>query len=626
LRAIVLSAVLVALATPALAARIVQVRVGKHPTFSRVVFELDSHVGYQVESRSASGAEKVLAVTLDAASRDREVISKSLGVGSVRVEEVDGKAVATVTLRKSGLTMKEMILSNPPRIVLDFEHAPVAAAVVPKPATTAKAKPPTPEKAAAPVAKKPVAKKPAAKKPAAVAKSTPAVAPRPSLPVPTAKPKIASAKPETAKPKSKTVSKSQDLAKVAEKTKVAEKAKPATTAKAKAEVAKAAAKVEPATVAKAEKLPAPELDKPAPITPKPLAPLAQLDPPKSSLNKSLEEMDRTANSDRAAIREMTPGVHKREGLPGRKPGEEPGAMVEDMASVVAGAKSATSSAGAAGMESAPKPAQPKPAAPRKVAKASKTAAAAPASESSSIDPMMIAAIVGGVALVAVIAFMLVRRRTIPKNLDVTQLSSEIDDDDDIVDPPLNEDEASEGGLDGRIPSAGFEMTEPVAAASEAMDEPVANTDPADSEPRVAEENTAAYSLSEVSANAPEDDPSAGLFDDDDEGEKAMDMESNDLPAAREEFAAASAPTIGAAAGDSSDVAAMVQQLVSRVDALESKLEESNDARDRLERQVAAQSEELRVQRAAIARTQRALRSLNRTEDEQATEPALRDPS
>ena len=49
------------------------------------------------------------------------------------------------------------------------------------------------------------------------------------------------------------------------------------------------------------------------------------------------------------------------------------------------------------------------------------------------------------------------------------------------------------------------------------------------------------------------------------------------------------------------------------------------ARERLERQVAAQSEELRVQRAAIARTQRALRSLSRSEEEQATEPALREP-
>jgi hypothetical protein len=60
--------------------------------------------------------------------------------------------------------------------------------------------------------------------------------------------------------------------------------------------------------------------------------------------------------------------------------------------------------------------------------------------------------------------------------------------------------------------------------------------------------------------------------------------------------------------------------------LESRLDESVAARERLERQVAAQSEELRVQRAAIARTQRALRGLSRSDEEQATEPALRDPS
>ena len=39
-----------------------------------------------------------------------------------------------------------------------------------------------------------------------------------------------------------------------------------------------------------------------------------------------------------------------------------------------------------------------------------------------------------------------------------------------------------------------------------------------------------------------------------------------------------------------------------------------------------QTEELRVQRAAIARTQRAVRNMTRPEDEGPTEPALRDPS
>jgi len=69
---------------------------------------------------------------------------------------------------------------------------------------------------------------------------------------------------------------------------------------------------------------------------------------------------------------------------------------------------------------------------------------------------------------------------------------------------------------------------------------------------------------------------------------------------------------------------IVRELQSRMAALETKLEEANEARERLERQVAAQSEELRVQRAAIARTQRALRSMSRSDDDKASEPALRD--
>ncbi len=120
----------------------------------------------------------------------------------------------------------------------------------------------------------------------------------------------------------------------------------------------------------------------------------------------------------------------------------------------------------------------------------------------------------------------------------------------------------------------------------------------------------------------------GLFDDDPEKEnEKMDMETPDVPLER---TASELPTqMGAgavgAAGES-DIARLVQELERRVAQLETRLDEAVDARERLERQVAAQSEELRVQRAAIARTQRALRSLNRGEEEQATEPALREPS
>jgi septal ring factor EnvC (AmiA/AmiB activator) len=104
----------------------------------------------------------------------------------------------------------------------------------------------------------------------------------------------------------------------------------------------------------------------------------------------------------------------------------------------------------------------------------------------------------------------------------------------------------------------------------------------------------------------------------------MSQDTLDLPTSRAGRPAATQAS-AASAGDS-DVGRLLRELERRVAQLETRLDESNDAREKLERQVAAQSEELRVQRAAIARTQRALRGLNRGEDEQATEPALRDPN
>lgn len=87
------------------------------------------------------------------------------------------------------------------------------------------------------------------------------------------------------------------------------------------------------------------------------------------------------------------------------------------------------------------------------------------------------------------------------------------------------------------------------------------------------------------------------------------------------------PMMGGAASD--ELTQMFREMQRRVAALEGRIDELVDARDRLERQVAAQTEELRVQRAAIARTQRAVRNLARPEeggDDEPTEPALRDPN
>jgi len=85
------------------------------------------------------------------------------------------------------------------------------------------------------------------------------------------------------------------------------------------------------------------------------------------------------------------------------------------------------------------------------------------------------------------------------------------------------------------------------------------------------------------------------------------------------------PPAAASAGvvASDDAMRMLREFEQRMANLETRLDEMGEAKERLERQVAAQTEELRVQRAAIARTQRALRNLSRSDDESPTEPALR---
>ncbi|MBY0398792.1 hypothetical protein K2X89_00720, partial [Myxococcota bacterium] len=126
------------------------------------------------------------------------------------------------------------------------------------------------------------------------------------------------------------------------------------------------------------------------------------------------------------------------------------------------------------------------------------------------------------------------------------------------------------------------------------------------------------------ADKPEKKPSESLLFDDAEETKMEGMEVISRSQANELGGAM--PMMGAG---SDELAQMFREMQRRVAALESRIDELVDARDRLERQVAAQTEELRVQRAAIARTQRAVRNLARPEDagdDEPTEPALREPN
>ena len=152
-RVIGIGLLLFLIAAPAQANRIVQIRVGNHPTFTRLVFEMDAFTGYQVQRQAEADGTEKLTVTLEASTPPRNIISKSVGIESVQIAEGVGQAIAQIKLRKSGFQMKEMILSNPPRIVLDFVHSAAAVAeltgdpyakptpVEPKPAVTKVVKP-----------------------------------------------------------------------------------------------------------------------------------------------------------------------------------------------------------------------------------------------------------------------------------------------------------------------------------------------------------------------------------------------------------------------------------------------------------------------------------------------------
>ena len=99
---------------------LVEVRVGKHPTFTRVVFELDRAAGYRIERSDPSMGVAELIVSLEASSAPRSISKKKALIEQVDVEPNGRRSVARVRLSQEGLRLKEMILANPPRIVLDL--------------------------------------------------------------------------------------------------------------------------------------------------------------------------------------------------------------------------------------------------------------------------------------------------------------------------------------------------------------------------------------------------------------------------------------------------------------------------------------------------------------------------
>jgi len=529
---IALCAALAAAPTPS--SRVVEVRVGNHPTFTRVVFELDARSGYRIER-----SESELVVTLDAASPQRRVESGGPLVTAVSVEPGDDGAVARVRLRRAPSLVKEMLLANPPRIVLDLMlPEPVAAKAARKPAETPAATPAVAEKPAPEIAATPTPK-PEAAGPADAAKPTakpalaekPAPAPERALaarPTPTPSPKPEAAEPASARQPT-----------------------------AKPELAEKPAPAPKPALAEAPSAPAPAVapERPAAAAPKPLV-AAKEPAPAPGLAKAPAEP-------------TPPGV--REPVEARAPREPaPPPVAQEPA---AGPKPPTA---LREPRRAPEPPAPLPTRePEGPAGFDWTAWSSRLAGPDSLLPLGVVA--AAVVVFGVVVARVMRRRARPAALDVPEIAREV----------------------GAEPLASGDAAEVLAGFGRRTDEPERAPEPA------------------LPIAGP------GLFDDEAEKEAEMEMGAG-LSGGHEAMTRPAAMTPSAHGGAEPD--ALVERLEQRMTQLESRLEEANAARERLERQVAAQSEELRVQRAAIARTQRALRGMTRGGEDQATEPALRDPS
>ncbi len=105
------------------AAEIVDLRVGQHREFTRVVFELDESTSYQVQWQAGTRGQSELVVTLDASCSTRILSSRSALVESVQLEPRPEGSIAFIRLKASQARMGEMILQNPPRIVFDLHDA-----------------------------------------------------------------------------------------------------------------------------------------------------------------------------------------------------------------------------------------------------------------------------------------------------------------------------------------------------------------------------------------------------------------------------------------------------------------------------------------------------------------------
>ncbi|MBK7949964.1 MAG: hypothetical protein IPK00_14725 [Deltaproteobacteria bacterium] len=551
----------------AIAAEVVEVRVGRHPDFTRVVFELDRAAGYRIERSDPSSKNAELIVSLEAGSIPRRIQSSKSFIEQVVVEPSGGRSIARIRLAQGGLKLKEMILASPPRIVLDVISESAAKSGV----TTAAAKSTAPSKA-------PTASRPSTSPSTAAGSAT----------------KSASATTSLAGTSASSPAKS------------------------------------PATTAAAPSKPGNVVPAPAPKT----KVLASTGSSGSSPSPNTQ----------AAGQSAAPASAPSQGTPSAGAPPEGASDAGELALAQNDAGSAPSewSDGASGMPDAEGSTGASDAAGLPGAD---TPAAADAAARANERPMMVKsneaeqggdgggllnwALVG--AGLAVVAFggLVVARRRRATALGDDDAETVGDDGDEAATSPFfgareSDDAETEEDEEEEEQTQPASASNPFAGLSDSTASFGADKAREAARPTRGADRPADKHSADRLADKQEKKPSESLLFDDAEETKMEGMEVISRSQATELGGAM--PMMGAG---SDELTQMFREMQRRVAALESRIDELVDARDRLERQVAAQTEELRVQRAAIARTQRAVRNLARPDDgvdDEPTEPALREPN
>ncbi|MFP6630915.1 MAG: LPXTG cell wall anchor domain-containing protein [Myxococcota bacterium] len=506
MRSLIVAAVACVLgaAVPTWAAQVVDVRVGQHAGFSRVVLELDSAVGYKVERTTPTSGADEWVISLDAGAKPRSVHRRFDFIESVEIVPTSGtRSTVRVRLRGEDLELSEMILANPPRIVLDVHRdAPMRD---------------TPAK--------------------------PARAPEAEETLRTHVDEVS----ETATsqpPASMPASAAGDLGEEGRKLALAANPSMAQPSPQK-----------------------PMATNPSVTRPSPQKPMAGSDKPKPTIRLS-PKTSLSSREPSSMPREPRPSLRER-GLELPKKSSSSLFRIED----------------------SPRPPAPKPAEnarPQKPSGLPSTPATLPppTADSGLFKSTNVTVGAAGLLLLVGAGLVFMRRRNAAGVADPGELDDHSSDDD----RPFASSELSAGSVAGDEIEAETEEI-PISEAGQA----------------------------EVGIPIPDDDASALEGTPSAQEETDMDTVSEDPRSSILDVPAAAAMAGG---GDSVN---LIAQLERRIASMETRIDEVVDSKERLERQVAAQTEELRVQRAAIARTQRAVRNLSRAGEASPTEPAIRDP-